>query len=707
MRDTPFFSLKSPSLVITALGLGLIALTYRVSPTIHLPASEQILKIGLKVDPLASVMLVVVALLATVVLCYSKRYLLSDVTRTRFICQMLATVMSVVFFTLASNLFTAFIAWQWIGFNLYLLLNHYHYQSQANRAAKKKFIVNRIGDMSFLLAVILCYQFYGTSEYHELAAITSTQLSLFSFTLDVHSVILGLVFVAIMTKSAQFPFHFWLPDTMQAPTPVSALMHAGVINAGGILLARLSFVFTQTGTIAYIILCVGMISMIVGGFLKQVQPDVKKKLAYSTMSQMGYMLMQSSLGCFAAAVFHLIAHGFYKAALFLNAGNDLFKNTKNKMIISNPLSLFTQGVVLTLAMLWIANEISHQTQSSLLILTFIGITLHQIIMTTLQSAQFVLRVLVLAALQIILVGYLWMLNAFESWIEIPKLILINQTIEYVLCTLVLLWYLASSLITIKGMKKRQWLIACHFKLAKLLQVEDYFRGYFLNPLRRLGDWLNQNLFDTSTKRAIFIIVSFLISILTCIENCFYVHYMFCMDHLLITALVLSLLMANRAQNLFQLGILLCIAHICLLTLDFTYIKAFNLKMALSSSMIIFGLGWLISQTNHSSHKRLAVSENRLTLWGFYLSVSLFLLIGIPGTASFIFWFNLITHATTNYFIALGLMTANILLSVVVLHALQDYVFKLHGSHEIAENKKIHTHIIFASIIVCNLYFGMF
>lgn len=692
--------------VIGMISLSLGILACNITPSIYLPVSDQVFKMAFNLDHLASVMLVVVALLGTIVLSYSARYLISDVTRTRFICQILATVIAVMFFVLADNLFTAFIAWQWIGFSLYLLLNHYHYQSEANRAAKKKFIVNRMGDMCFLLAIILCYQFYGTSEYHELAVITSKQLSIMNFTFSAHGLILMLVFVAIMTKSAQFPFHFWLPDTMQTPTPVSALMHAGVINAGGILLARLSSVFMQTMWVPYIILCVGIVSMLVGCFLKQIQADIKKKLAYSTMSQMGYMLMQSALGCFAAAVFHLIAHGFYKASLFLNAGNGLRIETRIKTGFCNPIKQSFQAVVLTLVMLWVANAMVQPTQISILILIFIAITLHQMIMSTLRDCQFSSSVLILTSFQVILVSYFGVLNTFESWLEIPRLRLINHNIEYSLGAIVIIGYAISLLLSGQRVRKIEWFSRSYFKLIKWMQVENHFRKYLLDPFRRLGDLLIQNLYNNAIKKLCFVGVSLLMIVFTGVEAYFYSKDLFLIKHALIIVCMIGLLMANRAKNLFDLFVLLSIAHLCLFAVDFAYIKIFNRGMILSFLMIFLGIGWLVSQAKGVNHKRQIVAENRLTSWGIYMAISLFLLIGIPGTASFIFWFNLISHAKTDLFMVLGLMMTNILLTIVALHTLQDYVFSLQDSHEIMNNKKLQAHIIFFGIVFTHIYFGI-
>lgn len=687
-------------LALGLLGFLLIGFTYKASPVIEFQLSEQILKMGLKYDALAGVMLVLVFTLGAVVLTYSARYLISDTTKARFLYQMVATIISVMLFILASNLLTAFIAWQWIGFNLYLLLNHYHYQSEANRSAKKKFIINRLGDTCFLIAIILCYQFYGTSEYHELATIASKQFDLFNFTFNVHSLILGLVFVAIMTKSAQFPFHFWLPDTMQTPTPVSALMHAGVINAGGALLARLSQAFTQTNSLPYIILFVGISSMITGSILKTAQPDVKKKLAYSTMSQMGYMLMQSALGCFAAAVFHLIAHGFYKATLFLNAGNDLFTASQRYSASkSNSLLTILQATLVTLILLWLANAAVNQTQLGLLVMTFIGIALHQMVLSVLQNAQHVLKLLLLSVIQGILIAYFFLIHAFEAWVELPRLMLINENVEYILCAISIVVYFCS--LVIPG--KTQFVSIYYLKLSKILQVEKYFRDYLLNPIRFLGDILNQHLLNHAIRKWIFVMLMLLTSALAMSE-------FFAINLVRATLLVqimMSLLMANRARILFDTIFLLAIAHVCLFILSCSYTNTPHLEMIVPYLTIFLGLFLVVRQKNTLPYKHKTLVENRLSNWGVCLAISLFLLLGIPGTTSFIFWFNLMSSAVVNPVIVLGLIITNILLAIVVLHALQEHVFNLQNSHEIADNKKWLIYMIYAVIIFSNLYFGIF
>lgn len=683
--------------------LTLIGLSYKISPHIEIHLSEKVLQVGLTLDHLAGVMLTLVVALGSVVLMYSSRYLLSDHTRVRFMCQLIATISSVIFFILASNLLTAFIAWQWIGFNLYLLLNHYHYQSEANRSAKKKFIINRLGDICFLVAIVLCYHFYGTSEYNELASIASTQLSIFDLTINAHTLILSLVFIAIMTKSAQYPFYFWLPDTMQTPTPVSALMHAGVINAGGVLLARLSNCFTQAGWLPYFILFIGLLSMATGSILKSVQPDVKKKLAYSTMSQMGYMLTQSAFGCFSAAVFHLMAHGFYKAALFLNSGSELFTESKHTNASPlNKISLFILASIITLALLLFLQSAINQTQATLFLLTFIAISVHQMIFSALQSPNIVLKILAVLFCQVILIGYLWLLNTLESWLGFSNISLINKNIEYALCVTIVSIYILSFFLSNKTSPKNKVLGKGLIKLSKILQIETAFRTYLLGPIRRLGDILNHLLFFTLIKKVI--AISFLMMIpLFAVTAPFKNHN--AISYLLLLEIITCLLIANRARILANAFMMLGIVHFCLFAI--AYQDMFNPQILIPYCTIFGGLLWLAWQADDLKNNRKVVVENRLTQWGLYLAISLFLLIGIPGTASFIFWFNLITHMITHPFIILGFMIANVLLAIVVLHILQDYVFNLRGSHELAENKKSLGGMIFLIIILTNLYFGIF
>ncbi|MFO1256887.1 MAG: proton-conducting transporter membrane subunit [Gammaproteobacteria bacterium] len=736
-------------LLIGLMGIAFLTLTWINLNFSYLPMPDLISNIGLKSDPLAYIMLLAVSALATIIMSYSLRYLKSDLTRTRFLVQIFSTIVSVIFFIFASNLFTAFIAWQWIGFNLYQLLNHYHYQSDANRAAKKKYIVNRIGDVCFLVAIVLCYHFYGTTEYAELANTTSKVIALLGISIKVHTLILGLVFMAIMTKSAQFPFHFWLPDTMQTPTPVSALMHAGVINAGGILVARLSPLLPQTTVLPYIILLVGISTMTVGTILKSAQPDVKKQLAYSTMGQMGYMLMQSALGCFAAAVFHLIAHGFYKAALFLNAGSELYPSQLNFRgcclrdshrshvlyahscdsnarrlpekssvvgIVSNqtqaPNHTFNQygqfftAAVLSMVIVGLGILLFDPEQISILLLTFITIAIHQMTTTAVKCEGMALRLVALSFVQGILLAYFWILTVFESWIDIPVIRPISLHLEYIISSIVILIYFYSEVHSRNSIGFSKTTVLS-LRLRELFNIEKHLRRYLLNPIRSTGDYLNKYLLCSFSKSIISIILMGF-AILVGITQ-FYDHPNISREitHILAPIILIALLMGNRAPSLKALVFLLGITHTCLIVILDQYMQHFPIELILTYLSNFIGLWWLINQGHNSNIKQNAIVGNHLTLWGFYLTFSLFLMIGIPGSASFILWYSLISQTINAPHIMISMMIFNVLLAIVILHALQDYAFNQDITRELSSNKRLKAHALFIPIIFINVFLGIF
>ena len=261
------------------------------------------------------------------------------------------------------------------------MLNHYHYDTNANKSAKKKFIINRIGDLSFLIGVTLCYVYFGSSDFNLINSSNDMSINIFTYPVSLNTLIVCLVFIAVMTKSAQFPFHIWLPDTMQAPTPVSAIMHAGVINSGGFLLARISEMVNLSDFASNFIFTVGMLTVVSAAFFLFSQSDVKKQLAYSTMGQMGFMIIQCSIGLYTAAVFHLIAHGFFKAFLFLNAGNNLKFTPKEKKIAKPIYGLIALSISVVMFAFCYKYAVSYSVLSNAYLITaiFIIITIAQLV----------------------------------------------------------------------------------------------------------------------------------------------------------------------------------------------------------------------------------------------------------------------------------------------------------------------------------------
>ncbi len=289
--------------------------------------SSTFLKFGILVDRLTAVMMVLITSVSTVIHVYSVRYLQGDPGYARFYA--LLSFMTFVILSLVSspNLLMLFLFWQLLSWALYLLLVFNFSHAPACQNAFKTFVVHRIGDVCFLCGIFLTYKYFGTLEFAELFQRASEQSKVISLLpgnllqVTVVSVITLLIFIGAMAKSAQFPLHVWLPDTMDSPTPVSALMHAGIVNAGGFLLNRLAPLYALSPNSLHVVFVIGVVTAILGASMMLVQNDIKKTLGFSTMGQMGYMIMECGLGAFALAIFHLIAHGLFKASLFLSAGN--------------------------------------------------------------------------------------------------------------------------------------------------------------------------------------------------------------------------------------------------------------------------------------------------------------------------------------------------------------------------------------------------
>jgi NAD(P)H-quinone oxidoreductase subunit 5 len=259
--------------------------------------------------------LVLTTTLGFVVCRYCIRYLDGMEGQARFLAYTLLNLGAVLWLLSSRNLVLFLLSWFAVSAGLHRLLTWFPQRPAAIRAARKKFIISRIGDVCLLVSVLLAYRLHGTLEFPEL--FTPGPIGNSSWEAAAMAVLLVL---GAMTKSAQFPFHTWLPETMEAPTPVSALMHAGIINAGGYLIVRLSPLVAQAPLALDLLLFNGALTALIGSLVMLTQTDVKRSLAYSTVSQMGFMFMQCGLGAFSAAVLHMIAHGLYKAHAFLGTG---------------------------------------------------------------------------------------------------------------------------------------------------------------------------------------------------------------------------------------------------------------------------------------------------------------------------------------------------------------------------------------------------
>ena len=281
---------------------------------------------ALLVDRLSAVMMVLITGVSAIVHIYSIRYMQGERGYARFYA-LLGLITSVLLGLVCSaDLLMLFVCWQLVTWLLYLLLVYNYERPAAVQTAFKTFLILRLGDIAFLAGVLVAYRVYGTLEFSALFAKAAESPVLLTFgsglvQMQAVTAITLLIFVGAMTKSAQFPLHVWLPDTMDTPTPVSALMHAGIVNAGGFLINRLAPLYGLAPETLHVCLVIGGLTAVFGAAMMLTQPDVKKMLGFSTMGQMGYMIMECGLGAFALAIFHLIAHGIFKATLFLYAGN--------------------------------------------------------------------------------------------------------------------------------------------------------------------------------------------------------------------------------------------------------------------------------------------------------------------------------------------------------------------------------------------------
>ena len=275
---------------------------------------------GVLMDPLTAVMLLVVTGVGFLIHIYSTGYMAHEGGYYRFFGYLNLFMFSMLTLVLANNLLLLFVGWEGVGLCSYLLIGFYFLRKSASDAGKKAFIVNRIGDAGFLLGLFLMLGTLGTIQFTELGpAIAAGHFEYGNATL---TAIALLLFVGATGKSAQLPLYVWLPDAMEGPTPVSALIHAAtMVTAGVYMIARTNAVFSMAPKALAVVAVVGCITSLFAGTMALVQNDIKRVLAYSTVSQLGYMFLACGVGAFTAGVFHLMTHAFFKALLFLGSGS--------------------------------------------------------------------------------------------------------------------------------------------------------------------------------------------------------------------------------------------------------------------------------------------------------------------------------------------------------------------------------------------------
>lgn len=392
-------------------------------------------------DPLSLAMSTVVAAISLVVHVYSRRYMADEPGYVRFYAMLDLMTACILLMVCAGDLITLLIAWFLVGLVLYALLAHNTQRPAAGRYAFWTFITYRLGDLPMVGAAWLLWQAYGCWDLPTLYARIAADPTAMAAGVQAAPMAALLVALAAFARSAQFPLHTWLPYTMDGPTPVSALMHAGIVNAGGFLFNRFAPMLIHAPDVLHLAFVVGLITALVGSALMLTQNDIKKSLGYSTMGQMGFMVMECGLGAFSLAVYHLIAHGLFKATLFLSAGSVIGQARRDDGVPADDIYTFvverksTQSVrlpwmiaavitvVVPLFVLgvshWVVAEDFHQKQGAIVLLFFGWVTGAQVFFSIHKlPSENPWRTLgmVLLTFLIIVVGYTLIGHVFEEFL---------------------------------------------------------------------------------------------------------------------------------------------------------------------------------------------------------------------------------------------------------------------------------------------------
>lgn len=282
--------------------------------------------VGFLIDPLTAVMLMVVTTCATLIHIYSVGYMHGDTGYYRFFAYLNLFTFFMLMLVMGNNFLLMYLGWEGVGLCSYFLIGYYFHKKSAADAGKKAFIVNRFGDFGFGLGVFMIFLTFGTLHYADVfsnaSSIIGQRVDFLGFNLDLPTVIALLLFCGAIGKSAQIPLHVWLPDAMEGPTPVSALIHAAtMVTAGVFMVARCSPLFNLSEIAMSVVAVIGALTMFFAATIAIVQNDIKRIIAFSTCSHLGYMFLAAGVGAYAAGIFHLYTHAFFKALLFLAAGS--------------------------------------------------------------------------------------------------------------------------------------------------------------------------------------------------------------------------------------------------------------------------------------------------------------------------------------------------------------------------------------------------
>jgi NADH-quinone oxidoreductase subunit L len=402
--------------------------------------SHGLFQIAFRLDRLAAVLLVHISAISILIHLFSIRYMQQERGYARFHSLLAFTTFVLFGMVLSANLLMLFMFWQLLSWLVPLLAHNYSHLPTV-RGAFRTFIMQRTGDIAFLAALIFAYNIYGTLDLQQLsmrAASVNFSFSLWPGALQMNAAtaVTLLIFIAAMSKSAQIPLHMWLPDSLYAPTPVHALLHAGIINAGGFLLARLAALFALSPTTLHWVFGIGMLTALLGSSMMLVQNDIKKTLGYSTIGQMGFMIMECGMGAYGLAIFHLIAHGLFKGTIFLNCGYVIHsarqepRQPPGRRAVEAPqfsaltwVTGFTATLILPLVIVLAAHGILNiplaDSQGAIIFLFFGWATSSQAILTLYRlraAASWKVAASMLAVLFLVVVTYLMAAESFSRFL---------------------------------------------------------------------------------------------------------------------------------------------------------------------------------------------------------------------------------------------------------------------------------------------------
>jgi NADH-quinone oxidoreductase subunit L len=394
---------------------------------------------GLYIDRLSAVMMVLISAIGTIIYTYSMDYMYQEPHERRYLAMLGVAIFVLLCMVSSANLLMLFLFWQILSYLLYILI-HNHAHAGTLAAAFRTFAILRFGDIAFLMGTVLAYSLFGTLEFPDLFDAVARSASTVSIWPGVElsgaTAVTLLLLIGGLSKSAQFPFHIWLPRYLYAPTPVTALLHAGIINAGGFMINRLAPLFGLSSTTLHVAFVVGTLTAALGASMMLAQNDIKNMLGFSTIGQMGYMIMECGLGAFALAVFHLIAHGLFKATVFLNSGNVIsrarlephFPHPKYEIEEEGYSTLtWATGFVTTLLIPLLILLLTHgalqipllESQGTVIFLFFIWITSSQAILTLTRLRQIeswkVAATMLLTLLFVVFV-YLFAVESFTTFL---------------------------------------------------------------------------------------------------------------------------------------------------------------------------------------------------------------------------------------------------------------------------------------------------